>query len=111
MSGMEGHLSNQKVDDMKGTTRRERIVKLLKRRQEMKPTAIVMALRDVGIELTPDEALDDVVEIAESQEVMVAPPECMACGFDQFDNKANIPSQCPECKSLRIREPRFTIQE
>ena len=43
-------------------------------------------------------------------ELLVAPPECRACGFDGFDDPINEPSRCPECKSERIEEPAFVIR-
>ena len=42
--------------------------------------------------------------------VLVAPPTCRDCGFDGFDDPANVPSRCPECKSESIDEPEFTIR-
>ncbi len=47
----------------------------------------------------------------ESEQFLVAPPECRACGFDGFDDSLNYPSRCPECKSERIAEPRFVIEQ
>ncbi|TKX76409.1 transcriptional regulator [Halorubrum sp. SD626R] len=45
-----------------------------------------------------------------SEQFLVAPPECRACGFDGFDDPVNEPSRCPDCKSERIAEPRFVIR-
>lgn len=50
------------------------------------------------------------LENAEEQ-FLVAPPECLACGFDGFDDPLNYPSRCPECKSERIAEPRFVVEQ
>lgn len=41
---------------------------------------------------------------------LVAPPACRDCGFDGFDDPLNYPSRCPECRSERIAEPRFTVE-
>lgn len=41
---------------------------------------------------------------------LVAPPSCRDCGFDGFDDPLNYPSRCPECRSERIAEPRFTVE-
>lgn len=45
------------------------------------------------------------------EQLLVAPPECRNCGFSDFDDPANRPSRCPECKSEAIEEPTFTIRE
>jgi hypothetical protein len=51
------------------------------------------------------------VDSAEADEqFLVAPPECRACGFTEFDDPVNDPSRCPECKSERIAEPTFKIE-
>ncbi|MFB6114549.1 MAG: transcriptional regulator [Halodesulfurarchaeum sp.] len=47
----------------------------------------------------------------EGSEFLVRPPECLDCGFDDFDDLLNEPSRCPECKSESIREPAFRIRE
>ncbi|PSQ43024.1 transcriptional regulator [Halobacteriales archaeon SW_7_68_16] len=59
-------------------------------------------------------AADHLEHVAESLEheddrLLVAPPECRDCGFDEFDDPINRPSRCPACKSEAIEEPRFTI--
>lgn len=50
------------------------------------------------------------VESDDDEQFLVAPPECRACGFDDFDDPLNDPSRCPECRSERIAEPRFLIE-
>jgi len=58
--------------------------------------------------------LDHVARSVESEgdeRFLVAPPECRACGFDGFDDPLNDPSRCPECRSERIAEPRFVIED
>ena len=92
-------------------TRRQLIAAALERRSSMQPTDIAMLLGDHGIELTPAQALEDVREVANSANVLVAPPRCRECGFDAFDTPANLPSRCPECRSERLTEPEFTIRD
>jgi len=66
-------------------------------------------------DVRPADALDHVRHIARSlaetdEQLLVAPPECQDCGFDGFDDPANRPSRCPECKSETVSEPRFRIE-
>lgn len=91
-------------------TRRQLIADELERRPSMRPTAIAEMLHDHGIALTPAEAVEEVREVAQGHDVLVAPPRCRACGFEEFDKRANLPSRCPECRSERIDEPAFTIE-
>ena len=61
------------------------------------------------------EALEHVRHIAQSlegtgEQLLVAPPECRDCGFDRFDDRANRPSRCPECKSENVSEPHFRVE-
>lgn len=65
--------------------------------------------------ITADAALSHVEHIAQSleesdEQLLVAPPECRDCGFSGFDNRANRPSRCPECRSEAIEEPLFRIE-
>jgi len=60
------------------------------------------------------EALEHVRHIAQSlegtgEQLLVAPPECRDCGFDRFDDRANRPSRCPECKNENVSEPHFRV--
>jgi predicted Zn-ribbon and HTH transcriptional regulator len=66
-------------------------------------------------EVSTDDALSHVDHIAQSLEptderLLVAPPECEDCGFDEFDDLVNRPARCPECKSEAVTEPAFTIE-
>ena len=66
-------------------------------------------------EITTDAALSHVEHIARSlegtdEQLLAAPPECRACGFAAFDDLANRPSRCPECKSKDVTEPAFTVR-
>lgn len=90
-------------------TRRERIVGLLRDR-EATPSEIAEA-----VDSSVDEVLDDLEHVAASLEdtderLLVAPPECMDCGFTEFDDKIS-PSKCPDCKSERLEEPVFVVVE
>lgn len=61
-----------------------------------------------------DVAIDHVRHLAASLpdgDVLVAPPTCRECGFDEFDEPANLPSRCPECGCERIAEPEFAIED
>lgn len=67
-------------------------------------------------EIQTAEALQHVEHISrsvdgsdEEVEFLVAPPECLECGFNGFDDLINRPSRCPACKSESIEEPLFTI--
>jgi len=60
-------------------------------------------------------ALDHVEHVARSidgtdEQLLVAPPRCRACGFEDFDDPVNRPSRCPECKSEDLTDPTFTIE-
>ena len=60
-------------------------------------------------------ALTHVRHISESlngtdEELLVRPPACRDCGFDGFDDRLNVPSRCPECKSESIEEPAFIVE-
>lgn len=66
--------------------------------------------------ITTESALSHVEHIAQSldegnEQLLVAPPECRACGFNDFDDRANRPSRCPECRSESIEEPLFRIED
>lgn len=90
-------------------TTRERIASLLRERP-MTPSALA-----AEVDATPAVVLEHVRHVARSLdagsgELLVAPPACRDCGFDGFDDPANRPSRCPECKSEAIDEPTFTIR-
>lgn len=96
---------------MNKKTRKQRIIEFLIERPGMRPSDIRNALSDYKIESTPDEIIEHIKEINNKDEIQiqVAPPECKDCGFDNWDNIVNIPSQCPECRSEWIEEPLFKI--
>jgi predicted Zn-ribbon and HTH transcriptional regulator len=90
-------------------TTRERMADRL--REEALPPGGLAREFDVRAE----DVLDHVEHIAESldgteERLLVAPPECRACGFDGFDDLANRPSRCPDCKSEDVTEPVFRIE-
>jgi hypothetical protein len=43
------------------------------------------------------------------EQLLVAPPECRDCGFDDFDDLINRPGRCPDCKSEAVADPAFAI--
>lgn len=66
-------------------------------------------------DVTTADGLSHVEHIAKSleatdEELLVAPPTCRQCGFEEFDDLVNRPSRCPECKSESIEEPAFRIE-
>ena len=66
-------------------------------------------------EITTAAALSHVEHIARSlegtdEQLLAAPPECLDCGFSAFDDLANRPSRCPECRSEDLTEPVFTVR-
>ena len=66
-------------------------------------------------EITAVSALSHVEHIAETlegtdEQLLVAPPECRDCGFEEFDHLTNRPSRCPACKSEAIAEPTVRIE-
>lgn len=90
-------------------TTRERMADRL-REEALSASALA---REFGVR-TPV-ALDHVQHVARSLEateerLLVAPPTCRDCGFDEFDDPANRPSRCPACKSESVEEPVFRIE-
>ncbi len=66
-------------------------------------------------EITTADALAHVRHIARSldgtdEQLLAAPPRCRECGFSEFDDPANRPSRCPECKAESLAEPAFKIE-
>ena len=90
-------------------TTRERMADRL-RAQSLPASALA---REFDIRAT--DALDHVHHIARSlaptdEQLLVAPPVCQECDFDDFDDPANLPSRCPACKSESLSEPVFRIE-
>lgn len=90
-------------------TTRERMADRL-REEELPASALAREF-----EINTPEALTHVRHIARSlaatdEQLLVAPPACEDCGFDGFDDPANRPSRCPECRSEALTEPVFRIR-
>ncbi len=90
-------------------TTRQRIADALRER----PATAGGLATEFGI--TAVAALDHVQHLSKSldptdEELLVRPPECRDCGFNDFDDLINRPSRCPECKSESVEEPAFTIE-
>jgi predicted Zn-ribbon and HTH transcriptional regulator len=90
-------------------TTRQRIADHL-RAEAATPSGLATAF-----DVTASAAVDHVRHLALSleetdEQLLVAPPTCRECGFDDFDEPANRPSRCPECKHEGIDEPQFTIE-
>ncbi|WP_338727778.1 transcriptional regulator [Haladaptatus sp. DJG-WS-42] len=69
----------------------------------------------VALELTPHAILSHIQHVAKTldgtgEQLLVAPPACKNCGFDRFDEPANLPSRCPECKHESLTEPAFRVE-
>lgn len=96
---------------MAGTDRttRERIADRL-RETTLSASAIAAAFEiEVGTALSHVRHVARSLEHADDQ-LLVAPPACLDCGFDEFDDPANRPSRCPECRSENLADPSFTIE-
>ena len=81
----------------------------------LREEALSLSALATEFDTTADVALTHVQHVARSldgtdEELLVAPPECRDCGFTDFDDLANRPSRCPECKSESVEEPSFTIE-
>jgi predicted Zn-ribbon and HTH transcriptional regulator len=90
-------------------TTRERIA------DRLRETTCSASALAAEFEIEAGTAISHVRHVARSlestdEQLLVAPPRCEDCGFEDFDDPANRPSRCPECKSETIAEPSFTIQ-
>ncbi|RJT08076.1 transcriptional regulator [Halococcus sp. IIIV-5B] len=90
-------------------TTRERIADYLRGR-----TAAAGTIAN-EFDIPTNDALSHVEHIAQSldgtdEQLLAAPPECRDCGFAGFDDRANRPSRCPECRSESIEEPLFRVE-
>jgi predicted Zn-ribbon and HTH transcriptional regulator len=95
---------------MDDRTTRERILDALRDRPDT-PSGLAEAF-----DVSRGTALTHVRHISQSlngtdEELLVRPPECRECGFENFDDPVNVPSRCPECKSESIEEPAFVVEE
>jgi len=92
-----------------GETTRQRVADRL-REEALSAAAIAREF-----EIDASAAISHVEHIAQSlehtdEELLVAPPTCEDCGFDDFDDLLNRPGRCPECKSESVEEPAFRIE-
>ncbi len=90
-------------------TTRERIA------DRLRETTLSASALAAEFEIETGTAISHVRHVARSleatdEQLLVAPPRCEDCDFEGFDDPANRPSRCPECKSEAIAEPTFTIQ-
>lgn len=90
-------------------TTRERIA------DRLRETTLSASALAAEFEIEAGTAITHVRHVARSldsgdEQLLVAPPRCEDCGFEDFDDPANRPSRCPECKSEAVAEPSFTIQ-
>ena len=89
-------------------TTRERIAAHLR-----ETTATPSALA-AEFDVTASLAVEHVRHVARSldgdEQLLAAPPECEECGFHDFDDPANRPSRCPECKHESLTEPKYKIE-
>ncbi|MEY7851467.1 transcriptional regulator [Natrarchaeobius sp. A-rgal3] len=91
-------------------TTRQRLADAL-RREAATPSELAATF-----DLVPHAVVNHVEHVARSvdggdEQLLVAPPTCRDCGFDDFDQLLNLPSRCPSCKSESIAEPTFTIEQ
>jgi len=100
-----------RAEDMREADRttRERIADRL--RETALPASALAREFDVEV----GTVLSHVEHVAKSlantdEQLLVAPPQCNDCGFEDFDDPANRPSRCPECKSEDLTEPTFTVE-
>jgi predicted Zn-ribbon and HTH transcriptional regulator len=95
---------------MDDQTTRERILDTLRERPDT-PSGLAEEFGvSRGTVLTHVRHLSKTLE-GTDEELLVKPPECRECGFDDFDDPVNVPSRCPECKSESIEEPAFVVED
>lgn len=95
---------------VEGTPTTRRRIESLLREDTLTLTALASA-----VDRPPADVLKHVTHLARSLEhedgtLLVAPPTCQDCGFDEFDDPANAPSHCPDCRSENLTDPTFTIE-
>ncbi|MFW6382688.1 MAG: transcriptional regulator [Haloferacaceae archaeon] len=91
-------------------TTRQRISDVL--REETATASDLAARVDVPVPVVYEHVRHVARSLSDTDEaLLVAPPACRRCGFDGFDDPANQPSRCPECKSEDVAEPTFTVDE
>ena len=90
------------------TTTRERIAAHL-RETTATPSALAAEF-DVTASLAVDHVRHVARSLGDDEQLLVAPPECEECGFRDFDDPANRPSRCPECKHESLTDPHYKIE-
>jgi predicted Zn-ribbon and HTH transcriptional regulator len=83
--------------------------------ERLRDDAMAAAAIARDFEIRASEAVSHVEHIAQSlehsdEQLLVAPPTCRDCGFEDFDDLLNRPSRCPDCKSESVAEPVFRIE-
>ena len=81
----------------------------------LREESLTLSALAAAVDRPPDVVADHVAHLARSLQheegtLLVAPPSCLDCGFDRFDDPASPPSRCPECKSERLADPTFVIE-
>ncbi|WP_313690949.1 transcriptional regulator [Halorarum halobium] len=87
-------------------TTRERIA------DDLRAEALTAPELSARLAVPTAQVYDHVRHVARSldeEELLVAPPECRDCGFSGFDDPANAPSRCPDCRSESLTDATFTI--
>jgi predicted Zn-ribbon and HTH transcriptional regulator len=101
-------------------TEREKISDMLEYSLDgLTPTEISVKMSDEESSLSTKQVIEHIEHIRKSlkendnKDLLALPPKCLDCGYSNFDNLVNIPTQCPEsdCYSKRIAEPKFIIKQ
>jgi len=77
-----------------------------------KPMSVAQIARSVGE--PPGQVVDDLRHLLRSLKhtqyrAVIEAARCRSCGFAFSDEKLNKPSECPECHSTWVLEPRIGI--
>lgn len=107
-------MSDRKEDPSAAETSRQRIVEIL-RRDEL---GFEQLRRELEL---PARALEEDLRHVERslrkggrgpERLRIEPARCLACGFifrDRTSRHLHAPGRCPQCRSERIADPRFSI--
>jgi len=90
------------------TTRERMVDRLRERPMDVPELASTFEIRS-------SEVVTHVEHISKSlsntnEQLLVAPPTCQDCGFDDFDDLINRPGRCPQCKSEAVSDPTFAVE-
>ncbi|ERH06571.1 MAG: putative transcriptional regulator containing an HTH domain fused to a Zn-ribbon [Halonotius sp. J07HN4] len=94
---------------MSDSTRRERVTDRLIETQATASELADELATPVSTIYTDIQHVARSTQYADDTEFLVAPPECINCGFSGYDDPINYPSRCPECRSENIEEAVFKI--